>query len=111
MLVSLDEFDGRQALDREIASVVALLRDLRFLREGRHPNVLEMGEAAHLTNWRLALRPVACLQGTARGHPQVLDDRRIATSPIVAISSKLGFARTQNRFYVLERAVRGRADA
>lgn len=63
-------------------------------------------EPVRLENWRVALRLVPCLAGTAFGHPPCDDRRLTSTSEIVFIRPEFGMARSTSRWYSLGTPVR-----
>jgi hypothetical protein len=87
----------RLAADLEIVSGLGLF-PLDILLARSQPN------APILDEWRLAFRPVVCLEGRATGHPELPGDRRsIVTSEIYLLSEEIGWARSLSRFYRLGR--------
>lgn len=64
-------------------------------------------EPVCLENWRVALRLVPCLAGTAFGHPACDDGRLTSTSEIVFIRPEFGMARSTSRWYSLGTPARG----
>ena len=92
---------GSDALDREIESTAALLRDRRYLRDHRGPSDAMLAGAPVLSGWSSALRPVPCLRGRPCGHPVVRDGRGAVTSPVRVVSLGDGYVRTESRFWLL----------
>lgn len=91
-----------EAFDREIARYRKLADDLEKLAQGNWPNIQENSDAPFLEQRRLAVRPVPILVGLVSGHPILPGIRReIITSELVALSARLGWARTRSRWYRL----------
>ncbi len=99
-----------EAFDREIARFRNLADDLEKLAQGNWPSIHENPDAPFLEQRRLAVRPVPILVGLVSGHPILPGIRReIITSELVALSARLGWARTRSRWYRLgpsEREIR-----
>jgi len=55
-----------------------------------------------ITDWRLASRPAACLEGFVTDHPTLGIDR-VTTSELYYFDKKAGIARTLSRWYRLGR--------
>lgn len=88
----------RLAADLEVVSGLAPLFPLDQLLARSQPN------APILDGWRIAFRPVVCLEGLATGHPELPGERRpIVTSELYLFSDEIGWARTLSRFYRLGR--------
>lgn len=99
------------ALDAEIARVRNILLDLRHLRDHGSPPGDVLAEAPFLDDWCPAARAVPCLVGQPSGHPHVSSRRRAMTSPLLVLSTELGFARTESRIWRLGTAATERFDA
>ena len=99
----------RAAIRKEIDRLEQLAADLDVV-SSTTPFPLEkllarsQPNAPILEDWRIAFRPVVCLQGRATGHPELPGEcRPIVTSEIHLFSDELGWARSLSRFYRLGR--------
>ncbi|MBB3937322.1 hypothetical protein [Aureimonas phyllosphaerae] len=90
-----------EALDHEIETAAALLRDLRYLRDHHAPSADMRAGAPVLAGWSNAVRLVPCLRGKPVGHPTVRDGRDAVTSPLRVVSLDDGYVRTESRFWLL----------
>lgn len=111
MTIILTDRGRSDALDAEIERVRDLLIDLRRLREHGSPPSDVLAEAPLLDCWRPAARTVPCLVGRPSGHPRVSSRRHAMTSPLLVLSTELGFARTESRIWRLGTAATERFDA
>ncbi|WP_102958210.1 hypothetical protein [Mangrovicella endophytica] len=110
MYVFLTSSAGASALDREIETAAALLRDLRYLRDHRAPSGAMLAGAPVLTDWSSSLRLVPCLRGRTAGHPVIRNGRDAVTSPLRVVSLDGGYVRTESRFWLLGTPAAGQAD-
>jgi hypothetical protein len=95
-----------QAIVRDIDKLEALVADLWAISSPfdhrQLYNSRTMGSAPLLEDWRLAVRPMLCLEGLATGHPLLPGSKRsIVTSHLWLLSPELGLARTFSRWYRL----------
>ncbi len=94
------------ALSRDIERLEALAADFWALASPLDRRQLynsrTMASAPLLEEWRLAVRPMPCLEGLATGHPLLPGNKRlIVTSDLWLFSPELGLARTFSRWYRL----------
>ncbi|WP_137157508.1 DUF6634 family protein [Rhizobium sp. FKL33] len=100
MNVSAAEFEyGPRRLQREDLAIrlEALAADLRGV--GTKGFTLSTS-FVDITDWSLAVRPTACLEGFVWDHPTV-GTERVKTSELYYFDKKAGIARTLSRWYRL----------
>jgi hypothetical protein len=84
----------------EIARLRALADDLERIGAGLMPTPEALATAPVIDNYWRGTREVAVLIGDAQDHPR-LGTTRATTTTLWAFAPKLGWARTQSRFYRL----------
>jgi hypothetical protein len=94
-------FDQSRRSERERVAkkLEALAADLRSV--GSHAFDLSTS-FVDITDWSLAVRPTACLEGFVLDHPTV-GTERVKTSELYYFDKKAGIARTLSRWYRLGR--------
>lgn len=90
-------------LDDEIQRLRRLLRDLEFVRSGRHPDRNQLASAPLIDDWRIVNRPAPCLMGTVKGHPTIKNGHTGLTTELWLLAPTLGYARTLSRYYAMGR--------
>lgn len=87
------------AQERRLARLRAVLQRLA---RGEGPSADELASAPRLEGWTLhALGPYPILAGVVTGHPRLLDNEWIRTSPVVWLAEDRTAARTVSRWYNL----------
>jgi hypothetical protein len=89
-----------EAARAEIARLRALISDLERIGAGDLPTQEVLAGAPVIENYRRGIREVPVLVGDVHGHPR-LGTTLVTTTTLWAFAPKLGWARTQGRYYRL----------
>lgn len=102
-MVMFDPGQGRQDPDseRQLQRLLGLASDMQQICRGASVRNLAW-DAPILEDWRVAQRPVYCLEGLSSGHPRPTGvNRPIVTSDLWLLSFDGRWARTLSRWYSL----------
>ncbi|HEV7416378.1 MAG TPA: DUF6634 family protein [Tianweitania sediminis] len=89
------------AFERQLQRLLSLASDMQQIGQGVPVTDLA-ADAPTLEDWRVAHRPVYCLEGLSSGHPKLTGvNRPIVTSDLWLMSSDGQWARTLSRWYRL----------
>ena len=84
-----------------VRDIAAIAKDFERLASTGAPAEEDLAGAPFINRWELVPRFVICLSGAISGHPRFGGARTGRTSPLLAVDSTRGWARTLNRWYRL----------